>query len=103
MGRVEKLIEGKDGCVREAAVRKITAKQGRPTILRRPVQKLYPIEQSVGQEDCERDQQGKSEKLINTTPDESAADDEGASASAKRTAARRAEENRQRLIKDGRL
>ena len=47
LGRVEKLIKGKDGLVRGATLRTVTAKQGKPTVLRRPIQKLYSVEQPV--------------------------------------------------------
>ena len=42
LGRVEKLITGTDGYVRVAAV-KVTSK-GHSTTIRRPVQRLYPLE-----------------------------------------------------------
>ena len=40
---VEKLIQGKDGEIRGAQVRRVSAK-GKPETLIRPVQKLYPLE-----------------------------------------------------------
>ena len=43
LGIVEKLISGKDGQVRGAQVRKATTR-GKPEILNRPVQKLFPLE-----------------------------------------------------------
>lgn len=42
-GRVESLIKGKDRLVRGAVVKSITPKKRRPTLLRRPLQKLYPL------------------------------------------------------------
>ena len=42
--RVESLIKGKDGLARGAVVKSITPKMRRPTLLRRPLQKLYPLE-----------------------------------------------------------
>ena len=49
-GRVDKLISGKDGIVRGAVVRS-TTKQRRSTMLRRPLQKLYPVECDTRQEE----------------------------------------------------
>ena len=43
LGRVERLISRKDGIVRGAVVMP-TTKQERSTMLRRPLQKLYPAE-----------------------------------------------------------
>ena len=43
LGIVEKLISGKDGQVRGAQVRKATTR-GKPEILNRPLQKLFPLE-----------------------------------------------------------
>ena len=42
MGRVEQPIVGKDGVVRGAKIRKLV--KGKPEYIRRPVQKLYPLE-----------------------------------------------------------
>ena len=50
LGRVDKLISGKDGIVRGAVVRS-TTKQRRSTMLRRPLQKLYPVECDTRQEE----------------------------------------------------
>ena len=44
LGRVESLIKGKDGLARGAVVKTTTPKKRRPTLLRRPLQKLYPLE-----------------------------------------------------------
>ena len=44
LGRVESLIKGKDGLVRGAVVKSTTPKKGNPTRLRRPLQRLYPLE-----------------------------------------------------------
>ena len=52
LGKVEQLITGKDHAVRGAVVRKITSKHGRPTMLRPPLQRLYPLEQARGQQQC---------------------------------------------------
>ena len=43
-GRVESLIKGKDGLVRGAVVKSTTPKKGNLTRLRRPLQRLYPLE-----------------------------------------------------------
>ena len=43
LGRVEQLIPGADNCVR-AAVIKVITKSGRPMTVKRPVQKLFPLE-----------------------------------------------------------
>lgn len=43
LGRVEQLIPGADDCVRAAVVRVIT-KTGRPMTVKRPVQRLFPLE-----------------------------------------------------------
>lgn len=52
LGRVEKLITGKDGSVHGALAR-VPPKNGHPTLLQRPVQLLYPLEISS---DCSSDQ-----------------------------------------------
>ena len=44
LGRVECLIKSKDGLVRGAVVKSTTSKKGNPTRLRRPLQRLYPLE-----------------------------------------------------------
>ena len=44
LGRVEKLITGKDGLARGAVVKSTTPKKGKSTMLRHPLQKLYPLE-----------------------------------------------------------
>ena len=43
LGRVEQLISGADNCVRAAVVKVIT-KTRRPMTVKRPVQKLFPLE-----------------------------------------------------------
>ena len=48
IGVVEKLIKGKDGEIRGAQVRK--SGKGKPDILNRPVQKLYPLESCMNNE-----------------------------------------------------
>ena len=44
LGRVESLIKGKDGLVRGAVVKSTTPKKRNPARLRRPLQRLYPLE-----------------------------------------------------------
>ena len=44
LGRVESLFKGKDGLVRGAVVKSTTPKKGNTTRLRRPLQRLYPLE-----------------------------------------------------------
>ena len=41
LGRVENLIKGNDGLVHGAFVKSITPKERTPTLLRRPLQKLF--------------------------------------------------------------
>ena len=43
LGRIENLIEGADGKVRGVCIR-VISKNGRVTVLRRPVQHIYPLE-----------------------------------------------------------
>ncbi|XP_067049922.1 uncharacterized protein [Acropora muricata] len=44
LGRVERLIKSKDGLVCGAVVKSTTLKKRNPTPLRRPLQRLYPLE-----------------------------------------------------------
>ena len=46
LGKVQHLIEGRDGCVRAAVVR--VSSGSRETTLKRPVQLLYPLEINTG-------------------------------------------------------
>lgn len=50
LGRVERLIPGKDGIARGAVV-KSTTKQGKSTMLRRSLQQLCPVECATRQEE----------------------------------------------------
>lgn len=43
MGQIVDIIKGTDGRVRGARVR-VLSKRGKPTILQRPIQRLYPLE-----------------------------------------------------------
>ena len=47
LGRVESLIKGKDGLVPGAVVKSTTPKKRNPTRLRRPLQRLYPLERGA--------------------------------------------------------
>ena len=47
VGKVESLIESKDGCVRGANVKVFSKERKKPTIIQRPVQKLYPVEADI--------------------------------------------------------
>ena len=44
LGRVEQLIPGADNSVRAAVVKVYITKIGRPVTVKRPVQKLFPLE-----------------------------------------------------------
>jgi hypothetical protein len=50
LGRIEKLITGADNRVRGAVV-KVKSKKRRPTTLKRPLQKLYPLEINDNEEE----------------------------------------------------
>ena len=52
IGKVENLVTGSDGCVRGAVVR-VKGKGGRTSTLRRPVQRLYPLEVQCKDEEPE--------------------------------------------------
>ena len=43
LGRIETLIPGTDGIVRGVTV-KVTSRSGRPSVIRRPIQHIYPME-----------------------------------------------------------
>ena len=102
LGKVESLIEGKDGAVRGAVVLKITTKHGRSILLRRPIQKLYPLEQ-FSRENENTIQESGQEGIQNTTPDETIEDNQRGNARPKRASALRAEQERRTLIKTKRL
>ena len=59
LGRVEQLIHGADDRVR-AAVVKVISKSGRPVTMKRPVQRLFPLEIP----DVNNDEQPQEEKII---------------------------------------
>lgn len=62
LGVVRSLIVGADGVTRGAEVR-VHSKTGRPVVLRRPIQHLYPLEvtsQQESEEDC-TEEEGKAE------------------------------------------
>ncbi|CAB4015917.1 Hypothetical predicted protein [Paramuricea clavata] len=96
LGRIEKLIEGKDGAIRGAVVRKLTDKGGKCTEIRRPIQKLYPVELSEGDEEIVTagdNTENASEKEDQKT---------GLRRGPIREAARKAQAKRQELIESGR-
>jgi len=62
IGKVENLITGSDGCVRGAVVR-VKTKGGRTSTLRRPVQRLYPLEVQ-----CKDDEPGPAVSSGRTDP-----------------------------------
>ena len=90
MGRVKQLITSKDGEVRGAKVI-VPSKGMKPTTLRRPVQKLYPLEVN-----CSTDNGGA--KNSNSEP---TVDNDNRPARLKRAAAKRAEVQRRQWIEDG--
>ena len=59
LGRVQQLIHGADDRVREAVV-KVISKTGRPVTMKRPVQKLFPREIPV----VNNDEQPREEQII---------------------------------------
>ena len=59
LGRVQQLIHGADDRVREAVV-KVISKTGRPVTMKRPVQKLFPLEIPV----VNNDEQPREEQII---------------------------------------
>ena len=59
LGRVEQLIHGADDRVR-AAVVKVISKSGRPVTMKRPVQRLFPLEIPV----VSNDEQPREEQII---------------------------------------
>ena len=63
MGRVDSLMRGKDGKVRAASV-KTRAKDGKPIILRRPVQRLYPLETPINRGNMEKHESTPNEEAI---------------------------------------
>ena len=63
MGRVDSLMRGKDGKVRAASV-KTQAKDGKRIILRRPVQRLYPLETQINRSDEKGSELTPNEEVI---------------------------------------
>lgn len=47
LGEVTELIESRDGCIRGAVLR-VASKRGKHLTLRRPIQKLFPLEVNTG-------------------------------------------------------
>ncbi|XP_074629581.1 uncharacterized protein LOC141887214 [Acropora palmata] len=89
LGRVESLIKGKDGLVRGAVVKSTTPKRRNPTRLRRPLQRLYPLELGARS-------QGDSSEDIPDVPDGA----EDAEKRPRREAARRADRQRRALMEN---
>lgn len=90
LGRVERLIDGTDGAVRGAVVI-TTTKGGKTTKIKRPVQRLYPIEMSQRVED------GTQEAAPVRPAAEPPAANDGV-LRPRRAAAQRADEQRRKLI-----
>jgi len=61
LGTVQELIHGRDGLVRAAIVRVLS--KGVTTEIKRPVQRLYPVEVS-----CEQTDGGKKERAVTAVP-----------------------------------
>ena len=87
--QVESLIKGKDGLVRGAVVTSTTPKKRNPTRLRRPLQRLYPLELGARS-------QGDSTEDIPDVPDGA----EDAEERPRREAARRADRQRRALMEN---
>ena len=64
LGKIESVIPGGDGEIR-AAVVKVKSKRGRTTLLKRPVQKLFPLElfSERNRQDDEPDPENDDEQL----------------------------------------
>ena len=82
MGQVVELIDGKDGFVRGAKVR--TCGRGKPEILSRPLQKLFPLELSKER----HENGGKGKELNKDANEEQGRNEEEPSARPKRAAAK---------------
>ena len=89
LGRVERLIKGKDGLVRGAVVKSTTPKKRNPIRLRRPLQRLHPLELGAHS-------QGDSTEDIPDVPDGA----EDAEKRPRREAARRADRQRRALMEN---
>ena len=102
MGHVFKLIRGADGSVRGAELQVIT-RSGKVTKIKRPVQKLYPVEMSQRAGTKEQSSADVDNSTVTEDPvaAESAVPD--AASRPKRAAARRADEERRRMIVSQRL
>ena len=62
------MIESKDGCVRGANVKVFSREGKKPTIIQRPVQKLYPVEADIGLK--VKEEEGKRDIIIESEPHE---------------------------------
>eukprot|EP00731_Ephydatia_muelleri_P027563 Em0019g436a len=74
LGRVQRLMEGRDGCVRAAVVR-VSSSSGATTI-KRPLQLLYPLEIHTGTdaETMKKNEEGRDEGKLVTRPKRNAAE-----------------------------
>lgn len=97
MGKVEQLIKGKDGKVRGAKV--TTSSKGfKPTTIRRPVQRLYPLEVS-----CSDSKEKTAEGEVVLEDNEPARENEAEPKRKRRAAAIEAEARRRQWIIEGLL
>ena len=65
LGLVEELINGADGKTRGAKVR-VVSKTGRPSVLRRPIQHLYPLKVNEAPENDDNHMMGEDENGQNS-------------------------------------
>ena len=93
LGRVMHLVCGNDGKVRGAKVK--VAERGKPTMLRRPIQKLYPIE--IGNQDITQQKVDMGSTTIQPQKEESITQ------RPRRAAAIKATEKRRELIRNEQL
>ena len=98
LARVEKLLPSKDGQVRGAVV-KHTTKGGRVTCLRRPLQRLYPVELGEHRESNTPDDVTSADSVVPAPVTQPSVPEPRAS----RAAATRANSLRQQLILQGRV
>lgn len=94
VGRVTHLVRGKDGKVRGAKVR-VAERGKKPTTIRRPLQKLYPIE--IGDQDVE---QAQEEETTNSVTVERHVSKEPVTQRCQRAAAIKANEKRRELMRN---
>ena len=99
LGLVEELFEGKDGVARGALVR-LAPRNGKQSVLRRPIQCLYPLEvhQVTEKIDLTKGCNSTATEAVGKTVPES--DSETSKTRPKRKAAQKSEENRRVWIKE---